>query len=163
MNKPASSPRRPRRAALTDPTTRMRLAEFLFVRGKKSLLRRYCGGGLELLAEARAAHETARARRADELTVVDEHGAAQEDVLGRADDLGALVEAVIALRMVRRGRDRLPPLGVEDDEVGVRSDRDRPLARIEPEQLRRLGCEDVDHAVEADPPLTHAEVVDHLQ
>ena len=64
---------------------------------------------------------------------------------------------------MRLGRDRDALLGVEDDDVGVAADRDRPLLRIHPEQLRRVRREQLDHAVQRDPPFAHAEVVDHLQ
>ena len=56
-----------------------------------------------------------------------------------ADDLGALVEVVVRPRLLVRGRDQVPFLGVEDDDVRVGADRDRALARIEAEQLRRVG------------------------
>ena len=57
----------------------------------------------------------------------------------------------------------MPLLGVEDDEVGVGADRDRPLPRVEAEQLRRVRREQLDHPVQPDPPLADAEVVDHVQ
>src|SRR2546423_3962676 len=129
----ASSASRTRRAPMKDPTSRVRLAQFLFVQGKKALLRRHGCARLERLAEPRTTHEAAGARRADELAVLDEDRAAQKHELGRAGHLGALVEVVVAFRVVRGRRDRLPPLGVEDDEVGVGPDRHRPLARVEAE------------------------------
>src|SRR5690348_11400569 len=145
MTNTARAPRRPRRAPMKDPTTRMRLAQVLFARGKKSpALRRDGRPGLERLAEARPTDEAARARRPDELAVFHEDVAAEQHVLGGAHHFGALVEAVVALRVVRGGRDRLPALGVEDDEVGVGADRDRSLARIKAEQLRRLRREEID-------------------
>src|SRR5579875_3361321 len=100
--------------------------------------------GRERLAEAGAADEAADARRRRELAVLDQQRAPQEHVLGRAHDLAALVEVVVAARVVAGSRDRLSPLGVEDDEVGVGADRDRPLAWVEAEELRRLGREQVD-------------------
>ncbi len=66
-------------------------------------------------------------------------------------------------RLLRRGRDRHRLLRVEDDDVGVGADRDRPLARVEAEELRRARRQQLDHAVERDAPVADAELVDHLQ
>src|SRR5215471_9830842 len=88
----ASSPRRPRRAPMGNPRTCMRLAQFCSPEVKKALLGGDCRAGLELLAEPRAPHESTHSRRGDELAVLDEDGAAQKDMLRRADDLGALVQ-----------------------------------------------------------------------
>ena len=84
-------------------------------------------------------------------------------VSGRADDLGALVEVVVDARVLGRRRDRHPLLGIEDHDVGVRADRERALARVEAEELRRVRREQLDHPVERDPAAADAEVVDHLQ
>src|SRR5581483_10230565 len=166
MRRTASGLRRPRHGALGDPTTLMTVASFSSCDVKKALLSGLTRGDRldgERLAEPRARHEPADARRGGELAVLDEDVAAQEDELGRADDLRPLVERVVALRVVGRRGDRLPPLGVEDDEVGVGADGDRPLARVQAEQLRRLRGEEVDHAVEGDASFADAEVVDHLE
>ena len=53
--------------------------------------------------------------------------------------------------------------GSKIDDVGVGADRERALARVEAEQLRGVRREQLDHAVERDPPLADAERVDHLQ
>ena len=44
-------------------------------------------------------------------------------------------------------------LRVEDHDVGVRARRDRALARVEPEELRRVRREQLDHPVQRDPAL----------
>src|SRR3954471_10094476 len=124
----ASSPSRPRRAPMKAPTTRMRLAQFPFVHSKKALLGAHGGARLQLLAESRSPHEPAHAGRTHDLAVFHEDGAAQEHEFGCAHDLGALVEVVVALRVVRGGRDRLAPLRIEDDDVGVGPDSERPFA-----------------------------------
>src|SRR5262249_53633166 len=134
--KPASSPSRPRRAPMTNPKTPTTLAQFCSSDVKKALLgalRRNCRVRLERLAELRPSYEAARSRRAAGLAVLDEDVAAQEQGRGGADHLGSLVEAVVAFGVVRGGGDGLPPLGVEDDEIGVGPDCDRPLARIKAE------------------------------
>ena len=81
-----------------------------------------------------------------------------EHRLRRAGDLGALVEVVVRARVLRRRRDRDLLLGVEDDDVRVGADRDRALARVEAEQLRGVRREQLDHAVERDPAVAHAEL-----
>ena len=56
--------------------------------------------GGELLAELRARDEPADPRLGDELVVLDEHVPAEQHRLGRADDLGALVEVVVDPRVL---------------------------------------------------------------
>ena len=60
----------------------------------------------ELLAEARTLHELARARLRDELVVLDDDLAADEHDLRGADDLSALEQVVVDVRVMGRGRDR---------------------------------------------------------
>ena len=48
-------------------------------------------------------------------------------ISGAPMTVGAFVEVVVALRVVGRRRDRLPSLGVEDDDVGVGADAIVPL------------------------------------
>jgi hypothetical protein len=62
-----------------------------------------------------------------------------------------------------RGRDRDALLRVEHDDVGVGADGERSLSRVEAEELRRVRAEELDHPVQRDAALAHAEVVDHLQ
>src|SRR4051794_15107459 len=107
-------------------------------------LRRDRGSGRrQLLAELRPPDELPDPRLRDELAVLDQHVAAEQHGLDRADDLRALVEVVVGLRMVRRRRDRVPPLRIEDDDVAVGADRDRALLRVQAEQLRRARREQV--------------------
>ena len=93
--------------------------------------------GLQFLAELRALDELAAARLGEQLVALDDHVAAQQDDLRRAVHLGALEDVDVRGGVVRLGRDGGAPLGVEDDDVGVAADRDRPLLRIHPEELRR--------------------------
>jgi hypothetical protein len=48
------------------------------------------------------------------------------------------------------------PFGVPNGDVGVGTDRDSPLARIESIDLRRVSCSDGDKGIEVDAALTHA-------
>src|SRR5690349_20917448 len=98
---PASRVRRVRRAPMRDPTTRMRLAGLCSSEVNEALLGRHRRVCLEWLAEARPPHESSRPGRRHQLAVLDEDGAAQQDVLRGADDLGSLVEVVVARRMMR--------------------------------------------------------------
>ena len=121
------------------------------------------GGIARALAEAGARHELAVAGLADQIAALDDHLATQQDRVDVADDLGPLVEVVVRLRLLVRGGDRVPLRGVEDDEVRIRADRNRPFARVEPEELRRVRAEQLDHPVERDTALADPEVVDHVQ
>ena len=111
---------------------------------RRNLRARYAAAGASAPVAASSspnfarAHELADARLRDELAVLDEDVAAQQHDLGRADHLGALVEVVVDLRVLGRGRDRDALLRVEDDDVGVRADGERALARVEAEELRRV-------------------------
>src|SRR5262249_37412602 len=52
---------------------------------------------------------------------------------------------------------------VPHEDVGVGTDGDRPLAGIEPENLRRRGRRDLDEAVHRDAPLTDAAVPEEVE
>ena len=100
---------------------------------------------------------------ARELVAVDDHRAADDHRLGNAGHLDALEQVVVARRVVGLDRDRLLLRGVEDDDVGVAADRDRALARIEAEQLRRVGREQLHHPVQVESAGADAELVQDLE
>ena len=118
---------------------------------------------LQLLAELRALDELADAGLATSSSPSTTTWPRSRTTSGDAGHLGALVEVVVRLRVLRRRRDRVLALRVEDDDVGVGAERDRALARVEAEELRRVRRQQLDHPVERDPALADAEVVDHLQ
>src|SRR2546425_6321983 len=52
---------------------------------------------------------------------------------------------------------------IHDDEVGVRADLERALARIEPEEPRGVGGGQLDHALDPEPPASDALREEHGQ
>src|SRR5919107_4605094 len=90
---------------------------------------------LELLSDAGTRDEAAAPGRRDQLVVLDEDLSAPDDDLWSSGHLRAFEEVVVGLRVVRGGREGQLLLRIEDDEIRVRADRDRPLAGVEPEEL----------------------------
>src|SRR6266508_753402 len=130
---------------------------------------RGCSGGgrccplrLQLLAELRARDIAADARLRYELVALDEDLTAEENHLWRPRHLRALYEGTQVTGtpevVLLRGQ-----ILIEGDDVRVRAHGDRALARIEPEQLRRVRAQQLDHPVQRDPAAADAELVDHLQ
>ena len=119
--------------------------------------------GLELFVRARALDELADAGLRDELSPSTSTLPRSSTISGEPCHLGALVQVVVRARVVGLGGDRHALLRVEDDDVGVGADGERALARVEPEELRRVRREQLDHPVQRDAPFADAEVVDHLQ
>src|SRR3954454_13727787 len=66
----------------------------------------------------------------DPLAIADHDGPSRQHGVGLADDLPALVAAVVDVHVMRRGRDRPRHARVVDHEVRVRPDRNRALAWI---------------------------------
>src|ERR1700752_158313 len=83
-----------------------------------------------------------------------EHDLAVRDD-GRRDPLHhePLVDAPAAPMVLRLRRDRTGPLGIPHDEIGIRTHRDRALSRVEPEDLRRPGGDEVDELIRIEPPF----------
>src|SRR3954468_23523936 len=117
----------------------------------------------EPLAESGPLHELAVAGFAYQLVAFHYHPTPDEHDLGGTAHLGPLEEVVIYVRVVRLGGDFHPLLGVEDDDVGVAADRDRPFARVHAEELRRVGRDELYEPVHRDAALPDAEVVEHVQ
>src|ERR671922_559955 len=116
----------------------------------------------EPLAEAGPLDVAAVPRLGDELTVLDDDLTADERDRRLSGHLGSFVQVVVAGRVVRLHRQGVLAVGVEDDEVGVAADRDRPLARVEPEELRGLRRVELDEPVEVEASRADAELVqDH--
>src|SRR5262245_43531624 len=97
-----------------------------------------------------------------ERPIADDDGAPAHDDVAAALDGAALVAGVVDRHVVRLRRDRVLAARVVDDEVGVRTDRDRTLSRIHPEQLRRRGGGDLDPALLRDPSSDDAAVVEQV-
>src|SRR5215469_14006227 len=68
---------------------------------------------------------------------------------------------IVGARMHLRAADHDFAAGVEYHKVGIGADHYRTLARIEPENLRRIGCHQVDHPLERETPLADALRVQH--
>src|SRR5579871_3267948 len=62
--------------------------------------------------------------------------------------------------MVCLGADRMLARGIEDDEVGIASYRNRSLSRIEAKQLRRRCCYQLYEAVDREPSPGNAAGID---
>src|SRR5262245_38534080 len=82
-----------------------------------------------------ALQELAGALGPRERAVPDHHRASAHDHVGAALDGAALVARVVDGHVVRLRRDRVLPVWVVDDQVGIGADRDRALLRIHPEEL----------------------------
>src|SRR5579864_1167059 len=105
-------------------------------------------------------HERPRSGLAGEGPAVDDHAAARDHGLSHARDLAAFVRVVVHVHVQGLVGQPLGLVGIEDHEIGVRSRRDRALARKEAEDLRGRGGGELDEPVERDPARPHAAVVD---
>ena len=95
-----------------------------------------------------------------ELAVLDDQPAARQHGVCRAGHLAAFVRVVVDVHVQRLRRERDRPIGIEDDDVGVRAWRNRAFARKEAEDLRRRRRGQLDEAVQRDAAGAHAAVVD---
>src|SRR5437762_8319668 len=98
-------------------------------------------------------------RAPDELTILDHYTPARDDGIGGAGHPAAFVRVVIDLHVERASRERHHAIRIEDDDVAVRTGRDRSLAGKQPEDLRRRSRRQLDEAVQRDAPGAHAAVV----
>src|SRR5215212_9940494 len=117
----------------------------------------------KLLAEAGALHELAGAGLPDELVALDDDLSPDKHDLRGATHFRPLEEVVVHVRVVRLGGDLHLLLGVENDDVGVASDRDRALPGVHAEELGRVGGDELDEPAQRDTTLPHAEVMEHVQ
>ncbi len=67
------------------------------------------------------------------------HPAARQNYIRHARDLDALEHGIVHAHVVSLGADGLLALGIENHQVRVAADRNRPFARIQPEQFCRSG------------------------
>ena len=88
--------------------------------------------------EARASsQESTRALLPDEITAVDDHLATADDGGGGAFDRASLVRVVVHLHVQRLHAERRRSLGIEDDDVGIAADGNRPFPWEETEHSCR--------------------------
>src|SRR4051812_10966543 len=97
-----------------------------------------------------------------ELTVADDDRAARQDDVAAALDGSALVAGVVDVHVMGGRGDRVSPVRVVDDDVGVGPDRDRALLREHPEHLRGRGRDDLDPAFARDAATDDAPVVEKV-
>jgi hypothetical protein len=116
----------------------------------------------KLLPKAGSLHELAVAGLADEFVAFHYDPSPDEHDFWSTTYFRPLEEVVVHIRVVRSGGDPHPLLRIEDDDVGVASDRDRPFPGVHPEELRRAGRDELDEPIHRETALPHAEVVQHV-
>lgn len=84
-----------------------------------------------------ARQELPRPRVANKLAIAHDHLSPAEDCLWCSTHPRALVHGVVDAVMELRCAEGPFEVGVPDSEIGVASDRDRSLVRVETENLRR--------------------------
>src|SRR5260370_12328463 len=94
-----------------------------------------------------AAEELAGAGAADEFAGIDDGAAAGEDGCGRALDADALKHGIVHAHVVGFGADDFFVIGIEDHQVGVRANGDGAFARVEAEEFRGRGCNELDKTI----------------
>src|SRR5258706_791158 len=97
-----------------------------------------------------------------ERAVADDDRAPAQDDVRPAADLTTLVARIVDVHVVGLRADRAGRVRVVDDEIGIRSDRDRALPREHPEQLGGCGGDDLDPALLRDPAVGDAAVVEQV-
>ena len=109
------------------------------------MLRTYKPARILLEARVRlAAEKLASAGAAYEFAGIDDRASAGEDRAGSALDPDAFEHGIVDAHVVRFRADGLFPIGIKDDEIGVRSYCNRAFARIQPKKFCR-GCGDKLH------------------
>src|SRR5690606_27826376 len=93
--------------------------------------------------------QDAAAGLAGDLAVVVDDLAAPDRDDGPAGHFPTFVDRVVGVGFQHVVLDRARLIGVEDDDVSVAAGRKRALPRVEPEELRGVGGEHLDHALEA--------------
>src|SRR5262249_26064944 len=113
----------------------------------------------ELRVEARASprwssrgplDERSGPRASGELSTVDDDAATRNNGVGRAHHLSTFIRVVINLHVQCLARQPDLLLRIEDDDVRIRTGRDRPLARKQAEDLRRRRGRQLDEPVQRD-------------
>src|SRR5579883_304371 len=113
------------------------------------------------LAKCLAVQELAFPFRAGELSVLYEDATAQEDCIGNALDVHALVGGVVDALVLVGGADGERAVGIEDHEVGVAAGGDGALAREEAEEFGGHGRDKVDEVRERELARAHTLVEQH--
>src|SRR6266571_2326240 len=94
-----------------------------------------------------AAEKLAGAGAADEFAGVDDGAAAGENGFGRALDADALEHGIVHAHVMGFRADDFLVVGIEDHQVGVRTDGDGALARVKAEEFCGRGGNELDKAI----------------
>src|SRR5579885_3054781 len=113
------------------------------------------------LAKRFAVQELAFPFRAGELAVLDEDATAQEDGIGDALHLHALVGSVVDALVLVGCADGERAVGIEDHKVGVAAGGDGALAREEAKEFGGHGRDEIDEVREREFARAHALIKQH--
>src|SRR6202034_400855 len=103
------------------------------------------------------------ARFADKFSVFDNRTPARKHAFRQPLHFDSLEHRVIDLHMMRRCADHLFGIRIEHDEIGIRADGDRALARIESEKLRRSGGDKLHETIRRKSSGVHSAAVNQTQ
>ena len=91
-----------------------------------------------------------------ELVSVDHHSAPRKNDVRHPRDLDPLKHRVIDAHVVSLRADRVLAFRIENDQVSIAADGDRPFAWIQSKEFRRGGRDQFHKTIRAEPPTGHA-------